>query len=212
MRTMSLREVATPRPSLRCALAVSCGLACLVAAPASRAAGERVKRAQAPPQLALELASPSGGQKPLTGAAGAMPIASATLQQCLTTGAQSERSATLAGEMSAVPGTARMEMRINLLERVAGDTLYRTVTAPGLGMWRASAVGVKLFTSIDHVTNLAAPASYRGAVRFRWLNARGHQIKAEELRSPRCEQSALAPSLPLAPGSTAGLVAVSTGA
>jgi hypothetical protein len=118
------------------------------------------------------------------------PSASATLQQCLTVGAQAERSATFAGEMNAIPGTARMEMRIDVLERMPGDLLYHTVTAPGLGVWRSSAPGVKAYTYLKQVTNLSAPAFYRGQVRFRWVNARGHLLKTMELRTRRCEQPA----------------------
>jgi hypothetical protein len=122
---------------------------------------------------------------------GAVPTsASASLQQCLAVGGQAERSATFAGEMTAIPGTARMEMRINLVEMPPAESQYRLVTSPGLGAWRISAPGVKLFTSINHVTNLSSPAFYKGAVRFRWLNAKGHVIKVEELRTPRCEQPA----------------------
>jgi hypothetical protein len=49
------------------------------------------------------------------------------------------------------------------------------------------------------VTNLTAPASYRAAVRFRWLNPRGRLIKALELRTATCAQPA-APATPLAGG------------
>ena len=107
--------------------------------------------------------------------------------------AQTERSATFAGEMTTVPGAARMEMRIDVQEQIPGEAQYHTVSAPGLGVWRASDLGVKIYTYIKQVTNLSAPAFYRGAVRFRWLNAKGRLIKAEELRTPRCEQPA-APS------------------
>jgi hypothetical protein len=116
--------------------------------------------------------------------------ATATLEQCLTALAQSERAATVVGEMVAIPGTARMEINIGLLERDTGEVQYRPVSAPGLGGWRGSAPGVKNYTYIKQVTNLAAPAFYRGSVRFRWLNEKGRVIKAEELRTPRCEQPA----------------------
>jgi hypothetical protein len=124
-------------------------------------------------------------------APGGKPIATATLQQCATaTIPQTERSVTFAGEMSAIPGSARMEIRVALQERGATETLYHTVIAPGLGSWRASASGVKDYTYIKQVTNLSAPALYRGAVGFRWLNARGRVIKAQELRTASCEQPA----------------------
>jgi hypothetical protein len=119
------------------------------------------------------------------------PIATAILQQCLTSGTQTARSATFQGEMTAVPGTARMEMRIEVLERVPGSPAYRKVIAPGLGVWRNSAPGVKTYTYLKQVTNLSAPAFYRGSVRFRWMNARGRLLKTTVLRTRRCEQPAV---------------------
>jgi hypothetical protein len=116
------------------------------------------------------------------------PNASATLQQCLTAETQAERSATFAGEMSAIPGTARMEMRFEVLERMPADLAYHTVTAPGLRVWSSSAPGVKTYRNLNKVTNLAAPAFYRAAVRFRWINAKGKLLKVAELRTHRCEQ------------------------
>jgi hypothetical protein len=92
--------------------------------------------------------------------------------------------------MTAIPGTARMEIRVDVEERTPGEPQYRIVSAPGLGVWRASDVGVKQYTHIQQVTDLAAPAFYRGVVRFRWLNAKGRLLKAEEVRTPRCEQPA----------------------
>jgi len=131
------------------------------------------------------------------------PVASALLQQCATaTAPQTERSATFAGEMNAVPGATRMEMRINLEELAAGEARFRTVNAPGLGLWQRSAAGLKSFVHIQQVTNLSAPALYRAAVRFRWLNAKGRAIKTEELRTSVCEQPG--PSATAGGGSVTG--------
>ena len=163
---MSSRSNPGRRRSRRAALLAGCALAASLALGASPAGAQTLEE-RANSRAAAS--SPSGVPVPTS--------ASATLQQCLTVGAQMERSATLAGEMTAIAGTARMEMRINLVEKLPGETMYRVVTSPGLGAWRFSAPGVKLFTSINHVTNLSSPALYRGAVRFRWLNARGHVIK-----------------------------------
>ena len=86
-------------------------------------------------------------------------FAAATLEQCATaTAPQTERSATFSGEMTAVPGTVRMQLRIALEERPTIDVRYRTVAAPGLGVWHGSNPGVKIFTHIQQVTNLSAPA------------------------------------------------------
>ncbi len=144
-----------------------------------------------------------------TAAASSTPVATATLEQCATaTIPQTERSATFAGEMTAIPGTARMEMRIDLQERGLEEPQYRTVSAPGLSVWHSSTAGVKIFAHIQQVTDLSAPASYRGAVRFRWVNARGRLIKAEELRTARCEQPAASP----ASGTSSSTATTSAGA
>jgi hypothetical protein len=127
---------------------------------------------------------------------------SATLEQCLTSEEQDERSATFAGEMTAIAGTAKMEMRIDVLERTPEEGLYRTVSAPGLGVWRSSAPGVKIYKYLKQVTNLTGPAFYRAAVRFRWLNAKGRLIATTELHTRRCEQPA--PATPTNPPTSGG--------
>jgi hypothetical protein len=166
-------------------LSAACGLAALAVVPVSGAVGDTI--AHASPRAIL--AGSSGtGQSSNTGD---KADATATVEQCLVAPLQSERSATFVGEMSAIPGSARMEISIGLLERATGEGPYRLVSAPGLSGWRGSAAGVKTYTYIKQVTDLAAPAFYRGAVRFRWLNAKGHVIKAEEMRTPRCEQPAV---------------------
>jgi hypothetical protein len=113
---------------------------------------------------------------------------SATLEECLSAGEQAERTATFAGEMSTIPGSTRMEMRIDVIERMPAEITYHTVTAPGLGVWRGSAPGVKSYRYLKQVTNLAGPAFYRGVVRYRWLNSRGRLLAASTLRTKRCEQ------------------------
>jgi hypothetical protein len=115
---------------------------------------------------------------------------SATLQQCLTSVKQAERSATFSGEMVAGVGTRRMAMQINVEERLRGETLFHTISAPGLGQWRSSEVTVKIYKYLKQVTNLQAPASFRGLVRFRWFNDRGHVVKHAALLTPRCQQPA----------------------
>jgi hypothetical protein len=77
-----------------------------------------------------------------------------------------------------------------VLERTPGEAGYRTVNAPGLRAWSSSAPGVKAYKNLNMVTNLAAPAFYRAAVRFRWLGAKGKVLKVLELRTSRCEQPA----------------------
>jgi hypothetical protein len=125
------------------------------------------------------------------------PVATATLAQCITATEQAERSATFSGEMTMVAGAERMAMRIEVLERMPNETLYHSIEAPGLGIWRSSDPGVKTYKDLERITNLTAPAHYRAEVRFRWLNADGHVVKHIELHTHRCVQPA-----PPAPEST----------
>jgi hypothetical protein len=173
---------------LACAVAIPC-LALVPAAIAGPASPST--------PLASQIATSAGaGQAGQSAVPGTKASVSATLEQCNTAPSQTERSATFAGEMTAVPGTARMEMRIDVQEWTLGEVSYRTVKGPDLGVWRTSALGVKIYTHIQQVSNLSAPAFYRGVVQFRWLNSKNDLIKAEALRTPRCEQ-------PLAPSTSA---------
>jgi hypothetical protein len=134
--------------------------------------------------------------------------AAATVEQCTTTGEQTDRSATFSAEMTAIAGAARMAMRIEVQERLPGEELFHTVSAPGLGVWRGSAPGVKIYQYVKQVTNLSFPANYRALVRFHWLNGKGYVIRRAERHTLQCVQPAPtpapAPVTPVAPGGTTG--------
>jgi hypothetical protein len=135
----------------------------------------------------LAVASSAGGgtrQEPSWEAAGY----SATLEQCVTSAVAMQRSVTFTGQMVATPGVQRMAMRIGLLEHNAGQPGYHQVTAPGLGVWRGSEAGVKIYRYVKQITNLSAPAVYRAVVHFRWIGEKGHVLKRAELRTARCAQ------------------------
>lgn len=150
----------------------------------------------------LCLADPAGaigathGLSGQPGLPGSTQEESATLEGCVTSVVQAERSATFSGEMTAIAGTARMAMRVDVQERIPGEVLFHTISAPGPGVWRVSEPRVKVYKYLKQVTNLSAPAAYRALVRFRWLNAKGHVIKHAERLTPRCAQPAAPPSRP----------------
>jgi len=123
------------------------------------------------------------------GAGGSAPTVSVMLEQCISTGEQADRSATFSGEMMAI--------RIEVQERMPGEELFHAVSAPGLGVWRGSESGVKIYKYVKQVTNLSSPAVYRALVRFHWLNDNGHVIRRAERRTPRCAQPA--PPIPSPP-------------
>jgi hypothetical protein len=135
--------------------------------------------------------TPNSGQ----GAVGdTTPVVSATVEQCVTGADLSARSATFAGQMVAITGTQRMTMRIDVLQRTPGTLAFHPVSAQGLGVWRSSAPGVKIYQYLKQVTNLPAPAVFRALVRFRWLNAKGRVIRHDMRRTAACEQPDLSPA------------------
>lgn len=117
--------------------------------------------------------------------------ASVGLEQCVASTVQAERSATFTAQMAATATTQKMAVRIELQQRLHGESEFHTLAAPGFGVWRTSEPGVEIYKYVKQITNLDAPASYRVLVRFRWLDERGHVFKREELHSSRCVQPTL---------------------
>lgn len=169
------RSIARTRVALRALLACAGVLALLLAARASAASTVAGSS---------QVASPTSSSG-----------VSATLEECVTAAVQSERAATFSGEMTSIAGTVRMTMRIDVEERVPGETAFHAVTAPGLGVWRSADPKVKVYKYLKQVTNLSSPASYRGFVQFRWVGEKGHVIRRAERMTTRCLQPAL-PSEP----------------
>ena len=120
----------------------------------------------------------------------------AAVEQCTPSVNQTERSATFVAQMTAVPGTQHMAMRIEVQERTPPDETFHTIVAPGLGMWRSSEPGVKVYKYVKELTNLAAPAAFRVQVHYRWLDDKGRIIKRAERRSPQCLQPVDIPAPP----------------
>jgi hypothetical protein len=95
--------------------------------------------------------------------------------------------------MTTIPGAQGMAVRVDLQERTPLAPRFHGVSAPGLGNWHQSEPSVKVFRYLAQVTNLAAPASYRALVSFRWLDAGGHVISRASRRTPVCRQAAMKP-------------------
>lgn len=113
------------------------------------------------------------------------------IEQCLTSTVQAERSATFTAQMAATATTQKMAMRIELQQRLQGESEFHTLAAPGFGVWRTSEPGVEIYKYVKQITNLDAPAAYRVTVRFRWTDERGHVLKRDELHSSRCIQPSM---------------------
>lgn len=99
--------------------------------------------------------------------------------------------------MRAVPGTARMSLRIRLLEKY-GDDEFKRVSAEGLGVWRNSRAGAAVFRYKQRVRGLHQGAVYRAVVQYRWLGADGEPFLKARRRSRVCSQGDALPNLRVA--------------
>jgi hypothetical protein len=143
--------------------------------------------------LALALSTPLPGPVPGPAPAAAVTV---SVEQCTPAVNQSERSATFAAQMTALDGTQRMAMKIEVQERSPTDPTFHTVMAPGLGVWRQSETGVRIYKYVKQVTNLAAPAVFRAQVRFRWFDDSGRVLKRAQRFTSTCVQPVDIPPAP----------------
>jgi hypothetical protein len=147
----------------------------------------------------------NGGMRSTLTPAPSDGTATVGIEQCVTSTVQAERSVTFTAQMSATGATQKMAMRIELQQRLHGESEFHTLVAPGFGVWRTSEPGVKIYKYVKQVTNLDTSAAYRALVRFRWIGERGHVLKRDELHTSRCIQPTLPgqvtqiPPVPLAP-------------
>lgn len=151
--------------------------------------------------LAVLVSGPAGARLSRTVIAPSPPSYSVVLEQCVPSTVQTERSATFTAEMVATSETQRMGLRIELQQRLHGESTFHTLVAPGFGVWRSSEAGVKIYKYVKQVTNLGAPAAYRAVVRFRWLGEKGHLLKRAELHTARCLQPMLSGQVVQTPSS-----------
>jgi hypothetical protein len=145
-----------------------------------------VKRATLVIALLAILAAPAGA---------ADSTARVALLSCTNGLDAGQRTAVFEGRMRRVSGTRKMQMRFALQWRQPGAARWTAIKAPGLGTWVSSSAGVKSYTFTKRIENLAAPASYRVVVRFRWLDSDGHRIDSDEIVSKPCRQPDLRPNL-----------------
>ena len=99
--------------------------------------------------------------------------------------------------MRAVPGTARMALRIRLFEKY-GDGEFERVSAEGLGIWRKSQPDASVFRYKQRVRGLRQGATYRVVVKYRWLGADGEPFQTARRRSETCTQGGGLPNLRVA--------------
>ena len=125
----------------------------------------------------------------------AAQAASVKLLACVPALEGAERSATFEARVRPLAGSERIQVRFTLQLREAATATWRRVAAPGLDAWLTSAPGVSRYFYSKTVQNLAAPATYRMLVRFRWLDGGGDVVARSRAASRSCRQPDMRPDL-----------------
>jgi hypothetical protein len=123
---------------------------------------------------------------------------SAKTTTCTTGEDDSSRAATFTGSMPAIAGTQRMQMRFVLVQRLGAKGHYKRVDVPVWGGWQKSDPGRPGFVFTKRVEALAAPASYRAQITFKWLDKKNHTQRTVTRTSTACVQPDPRPDLTLA--------------
>jgi hypothetical protein len=138
-------------------------------------------------------------------AVAATPSASAGLARCRVAGLQPSRYAVFTGVMSSLRSGNRMAIRFDLYRRAAGEDVFTGVPAPGLGVWNRANAGVPSYRFRQRVENLAAGASYRARVSFRWTGPAGKRREVLRKVTKACTAPDPRPELRLVPVSAEGV-------
>jgi hypothetical protein len=107
------------------------------------------------------------------------------------------RAVSIQAVMRPVSGTAKMQMRFDLMRKTKPSGSFKVVRGHFLGSWlvpdnptlgqRPGDVWI-----VNHpVVGLPAPATYRFRVSFRWIGAGGKQLSSAVQSSPTCYQPEL---------------------
>ena len=126
---------------------------------------------------------------------GAADAASVKVVDCVPALDPVERTATFEARMRPARESERMQVRFTLQVREDGLHAWRRVGAEGFDTWLTSLPAVRRYSYAKTVTNLAAPATYRTVVRFRWLDADGAVVKSTRITSLSCRQPDMRPDL-----------------
>jgi hypothetical protein len=111
------------------------------------------------------------------------------------------RAVSVTAMMRPLPGTLKMALRFELLAKSKSHGSYRALTGGDLGTWISPAnptLGQRagdVWILNKQVVDLAAPASYRFRVFFRWSGAHNHVLGTAMRDSSTCVQPELRPDL-----------------
>ncbi len=104
------------------------------------------------------------------------------------------RAISVQAVMRPVPGTARMQMRFDLMRKTAPGTSFTMVRGRQLDSWispQDPTLGQRpddVWILNHPVVDLAAPATYRFRVRFRWIGTQGQRLATAVETTAGCYQ------------------------
>ncbi len=107
------------------------------------------------------------------------------------------RAVSIQAVMRPVSGTAKMQIRFDLMRRTKRDAPFKLVRGRLLGSWispQDPSLGQRPgdVWIVNHpVVNLPAPATYRFRVSFRWIDSNGQELDSAAESSANCFQPEL---------------------
>jgi hypothetical protein len=131
-------------------------------------------------------------------AAADKPTLSARVTACTTGVADTDRAAAFTGAMPSATGARAMQMRFVLLQRRGSTGPFKALVVPDWGAWETSDPGRSGFVFTQRIDALLAPAGYKAAIYFRWLDKRGRVLRMARRTTGACEQPDLRPDLSFA--------------
>jgi hypothetical protein len=136
-----------------------------------------------------------------TTASGAPPRAQLHAFACHRALDPPDRSIAVTAVMRPLPGTQHLSLRFDLLMSEGASMPQKVIRSGDLGVWitptnpTLGQLPGDVWNLQKSVVELAAPASYRFRVEFRWTGAHGRVLGSTVLYSGRCRQRELRPDL-----------------
>ncbi|MEA2495050.1 MAG: hypothetical protein QOJ29_2961 [Thermoleophilaceae bacterium] len=100
--------------------------------------------------------------------------------------APTNRTATFYARMDANPNASKMQIRVQLLERLGRGDSWDKLDVPALRQWHTSQAGVKRFGWKQTVDNLRVGGAYRARIQYRWVSAAGTPVDTVTRDTPIC--------------------------
>jgi hypothetical protein len=94
--------------------------------------------------------------------------------------------ATFYARMDTVAAASKMQIRLQLLERLGRDDSWSKLDVPALRQWHTSQAGVKRFGWKQTVDALRLGAAYKARVQYRWLSPAGTVLGTQSRDTPVC--------------------------